>query len=680
MRNQVKDSSWIKQSFMVKGDRVDRLYEAKLRIMSTASYKYTNSQLGGSFVMNPWPQFTPLADTRPRSAYADQPRIKMGRYHSEALDDNMQVVNFRLGVPKFNSLVQFFGDFYSVEANTMARQARGTSVFFQMGRLAGGVVTIGLTPIILAGKAIRFFIDKPSSRYYYLKPAMPLYWNAVTTIVNTIAVNMGIIPRIYPNAQAAFNDGVEWGPDQIAQLHSMMPGIINKSGGLDIYAISTRAQRLANDFNEKMEQALENTQNATTVGSSLRNFIANNWKTAVIPGYAAVSAGKQGYNNIKELLDTYLSTQDGQPLQSDGQTASFEVDTREKSWVDAMTDYFHGERQMGADFVSFRVDHTGTQTESFSSQTGESGISSSINSTSSESREKRFNVMDGNLSDDAISGMIGGAIKAVKEIASGVATQFGIEGVAALAGNAFVDIPDTWQGSSAELGGITLNIPLRAPYGHGFSRLQNLVVPMSCLLAMALPLSSGKHSYTSPFILEMYSEGRCQCSLGMVRDLTFVRGSGDTGWIKGSKYMAVDAQLSIVDLSKIVHMPIAPNFTASNAVVMGAVDMVADVGVGQAARMIGMSEQTISDASTVVSSALMPSTFDEDNKYTSLMAVWGSLPMEAQVNSWRKFKLRATQQRAKFEAWTSPAHLVQWAMGGIAGDVIKAVSTATDRP
>lgn len=679
MRNQVKDSSWIKQSFMVKGDRVDELYESKLRIMTTASYKYTNSQLGGSFVMNPWPQFTKLADTRPPSAYADQPRIKMGRYFSEALDDNMQVVNFRLGVPKFNSLVQFFGGFYSVEANTLARQARGTSVFFQMGRLAGGVVTVGLMPIILAGKAIKFFADKPSSRYYYLKPAMPLYWNAVSTIVNTISVNMGVIPRIYPESQKSFNDGVEWGPDQIKELHRMLPGIINDSGGIDIYAISTRAQRLANDFNEKMEAALSKTPNAQGVKGALQSFIKDTWLKAGVPPLGAAMMVAKGFSTIKDMLDTYLTTQDGLPKDSAGQTASFETDSREKSWIDSMSEYFHGERKMGADFVSFRVDHTGTSTESFSSSTGESGISSSINSTSSSNREKRFNVMDGNVSDDGISALIGGSINAVKDVAMGVASNFGIQGAAALAGNAFADIPDTWQGSSAELGGITLNIPLRAPYGHNFSRLQNLVVPMSCLLAMALPLSSGKHSYASPFILEMYSEGRCQCALGMVKDLTFVRGGGDTGWVKGSKYMAVDAQLSIVDLSKIVHMPISPNFSIGSALVMGATDAVIGATAG-GAKIMGMSEQSIEDASTAISSAMLPSTFDEDNKYTTYMAVLGSLPMEAQVNTWRKFKLRATLNRAQFDSWKSPAHLTQWLMGSWPGDLIKAVSTATDRP
>lgn len=692
MRNTVSDSNWIRDSFMLKDKDAQQLHQAKVRIHSTVKYKYTNSQLGGSFVINPWPQFSQRADIRHTNIYGET--THMGRYYSEAIDDHQQVVHFRMGVPKFNSLTTFFGAFYSPSANVLARQGRAPSLFFEMGRLAGSVVTIGLAPIMHVGKMLRFFTDKPASRYYYLKPTMPLYWNAVSTIVNTITVNMGIIPRIFPESANRLNDGTQWTETDAKALGKMLPGIIREDGGIDIYALSTRAQRLANHFNESMEEYLNNSAKVTKdnpdqgiadfIGESATGeFISSHWTpTKAIEELAEVT-DESMYGTIKGLLDRYLGTVDGQPKGKDqskieGNDMGYEGESRDEGWVNSMLEFFQGERKMGGDFISFRVDHTGTNTESFSNSVKEPSIVSTINSTSSEAREKRFNIADGNLAANGVAGMIGTAAQMAKDFIGGLSEKFGVAGIAALAGNAFIDIPDTWDSSTADVGRTTLNIPLRAPYGHDFSRLQNLIVPMSALMAMALPLSSGKQSYTSPFILEMYNEGRTQISLGMVESLTFTRGVGDVGWIKGSRYMAVDCQLSIVDLSKIVHMPIAPNFSLGQAATMAVTDAVVDGSAGTA-RLLGMQEQTIEDMSTAISASMMPSTFDDDNKYTQYLAVLGSLPMEAQINTFRKFKLRAAQQRAQFNAWKSPAHLTQWAMGGFFGDVIKAVSVATAR-
>jgi hypothetical protein len=676
MRNPIRDTSWIRQSFMLPENGIDPTVDAIRRIQTTASYKFTDTTIGGNFALNALPQFTKYADLKFKNEY-NQGSYGMGRFYSEAIDDHAQLIHVRLGVPKFNSLMRFFGNFYSVEASTLARTGRSTDVFYTVGKIGGSIITVPLMPFLLAGKMLRFFLNKPASRYYYLKPAMPLYWNAVSSIVNGIAVNMGVIPRIGSSDSAELNDGISWSKSDIAKLQSLLPRIIRDDGGIDIYAVSTRAQRLANAFNDALESSLDGITLQNRAELINRKLVK--WKPAPVDPSPGTGEGGGKFINGLEYLKSYLNTSDGK---YDGANAEqSELDTREKSWIDEMAEFYNGERNMGADFVTFRVDHTGSSTESFSNSVKESGIAGQINSMAAGNRDARFNFADGNFSDGIVGTAVGGVLNSAKNFLNGAAESLGVHGIAALAGNAFVDIPDTWDSSSADVGRSTFTIPLRAPYGHDYSRLQNLVIPMAALLAMCLPLSAGKQSYTSPFVLELFNQGRTQIRLGMVESLTFTRGVGETSWLKNGRYMGVDCNITFVDLSKVVHMPLNPGITLTDALgkaVAGAVALPGAVAVAGVSSLLG-GDISVKDAALTAANVMSPGTYDDDNKYTDYLAVLGSLPLEAQINTWRKFKLRLTQQSAEFEAWTSPAHLVNWAMGTIPGDLIKALSTATDR-
>lgn len=78
-----------------------------------------------------------------------------------------------------------------------------------------------LLAVHLLGVGLRFAMGKPSSKFYYLKPTMPLYWNAVNSIVNQIAVNRGIVPRIGGAGQSALNNNYEFSKDELNNLHSL---------------------------------------------------------------------------------------------------------------------------------------------------------------------------------------------------------------------------------------------------------------------------------------------------------------------------------------------------------------------------------------------------------------------------------------------------------------------------
>ena len=99
----------------------------------------------------------------------------------------------RFGVAEYNSLTTFFTNFFDSSMGTLARTGESTGVLYNSGKEAGILFDSPLRPFVVAGRIYRFLDDKPYSKYYYLKPTMPLYWGAVNTIVNNLAVNMGLI-------------------------------------------------------------------------------------------------------------------------------------------------------------------------------------------------------------------------------------------------------------------------------------------------------------------------------------------------------------------------------------------------------------------------------------------------------------------------------------------------------
>lgn len=600
----IKDYQWVRQSFLVKADMLDKI-EQQNRFFSTASLKFTDTTIGGNFCINPPPQFTRTADPKCRSRY--NASKGMGRYYSEAIDDNSQVIHMRFGVPQFNSLTTFFTGFYNTGAGRLARTGRAGGFFYSLGRVAGFVVAIASWPIFLAvygtqaaGLAYRFAMGKPASKFYYMKPTMALYWNAVTTIVNHIATNKGIVPRIF-ESEANTKLGIGLSEADRKTYAKMMPGIIDENGGVDVYKIANRAQRLARQHYKNMEAAL-NKENGD-IASAIKSVFNMNLSDENKP-------------TLKSYLEKWLANQ-----QSD--------DTKSKEAVEALPDYnpdvkeddglmalVKAELDDGSMFASFRVNYTGSVSESFSNSVTDSEIANNFNSMSSQSRSTSFNFAGGNISE-----LIGGAVNGVKDFVAGMADQFSVQGLGALAGAAFVDIPKHWQSSMASLPRSTYTMTLNAPYGNPMSRFLSQDIPLAMLLGGALPLSTGKQSYTSPFLVELYDKGRCQVRLGMIDSLSVTRGTGNLGFTNEGQCLSMEVSFSIIDMSTIMHMPISEGFSFSYDTAF----------------------------------------FDEDTTFTDYMAVLAGMDLADQVYSWRKLKINITRQMKHWDSFFSVSHFVSWA-------------------
>lgn len=620
----ILDEQWAKFAFLVNADDLEKS-DVINRGFSSAYFKFTDTSLGGAMCINPKPQFTRYSDVREPGRLTDriensvgnfQGKTGMGRYYSEAIDDNSQIIHMRFGVPQFNSLTTFFTGFYNSSVARLAKTGRtaGDSFFFKIGQAVGTIFGLVFWPILavnLAGNLARYFFNRPSSKFYYLKPTMITYWSAVNTMVNRIGVGRGLLPSfIKDNKDKRIGDQAV-NDDMLKMLHELMPDVFSETGAYDIYAVANKAQRMAN--------RLQKDDEANFTAGSYTDF--KGYVKSIGQGKLKKPVGRTMFQAIESWIDIEMTTIDEE--KSENSEASIKNDptdtTKPRKSPEKTFEYFKAEMDDGSAFANFRVDYTGAISESFSNSVGESDLASKINSISSQARAATFSFAGGNIVGSALGSAVGGVLDAAGSFVSGAADALGVSGLVGLAGGAFVDIPKNWQSSSASLPRSTYTMQLVSPYGNTVSQINNLYIPLCMLLAGALPLSTGKQSYTSPFICEIYDKGRCQTRLGMIDSLSITRGTGNLGFNKQGHAMAIDISFSIVDMSSVMHMPISQGIAGDDA----------------------------------------ESIFDDETVYSDYMAVLASQDLHSQFYKLPKLKLAAARRVRRIEAITSPS---MWAM------------------
>lgn len=599
--NLPKDADWIKMAFVVNTDDNDQVLLSEQdfanRRYTSASLKYTDTSLGGNIVINPPPQFTRYADIRDKGfRYAandtsgeveitpsDQPSkspIGMGRYYSEAIDDNNQIIHFRFGVAEYTSMTSFFTGFYSSEAASLARAGRYSEGF--IGTILSGTgkaIGLAVAPlfiipiaIIMFGTAARFLLNYPSSKFYSMRPTMPTYWHAVSGLLNQIGVNRGLI---YPEENTTTKkiitgENISSANRENGLFASFLPDEYNENGSLNVYAIANKTKRMQMIYEENLKNAIDTIDvNAENQSEVLRKVLQNrsllnkdnNVNGKSNAGLSLESflkryfdkAGAYAKQVVNNLEDTVSSGTEKSGRSNDGDPSK---DFTPKTEAAGFINHLIANAADGSDWASFRVDYTGAVSESFSNSVAESSIASKINSISRGNREIRHNLSGGN-----VTGLLNNVTQGISSVIAGAASVLHVEGIAALAGSAFVDIPKHWDNSTARLPSASYTMRLGTPYGNPVSQMISIYLPLAMLLAGALPLATGKQSHTSPFLCELHDRGRCMTRLGIIDSLSITRGTSNLGFNNEGQAMAIDVSFTVLDLSSIVAMPISPKFS-----------------------------------------------------------------------------------------------------------------------
>lgn len=593
----IADSQWVRQS--IRADSITYEYEKDniLRFWTGADSTFEDTTLGGSFAINPRPQFTRYADTRAlgisnatEKVRVDKKSISlgMGHYYHEALDSTQQTIHMIFGQAEFNSLSNYFVNYFNLDASRLANSGRWSDKianFFKKGTtLFLGIVfwpvTIAMYGFSKIGDAWSFFMRKPASKYYFMRPNMYLYWSVVSDIVNRIATNSGLTK--FSKKKNVFTQIAETGgsggdPDKfvdegyLAQLTHHFGTIFNESGYINVRRLASRAQRNMNAVDSQL-----NSKSVDDAG--FQKFVKDLMRDRVRGdnGLSGMSldAAKESFDldQAKAFEQRFKSgSGNWDSNKVNGKTAPLEMtiqSTRkdEKSspeqpgfFKDAW-EVFNAEWRDGSAFATFRVDHTGSVSEQFSSSTGQTDLASSFNNTSASARGAKFTLAGGNLSDGFVGSVLGGMLKAAQGVIEGTLSYMGLDGILAL-GAAFADIPEYWQNSSASMPSMSYSMDLISPYGDPLSRMMNIYIPLAMILAAALPLSTGKQSYTSPFLCQVFDKGRAITRLGIVDSLQVTRGTSNLGFNKNKDFLAVNVTFSVKDLSSIMHVPVATGWS-----------------------------------------------------------------------------------------------------------------------
>ena len=713
MAERLKDNLWFRQSFMLPEGKITDT-DMRRRLLTTASFKFTDTTLGGNFAINAPPSYSRFADPRMggridtgrgiafmrstgrmrvtgtasdlEDEIEDQLTSQssgMGVYYSEAIDDNSQLAIMRFGLPAFNSLTSFFGNFYSAEAAQLARTGRMSDDIKQgifsgaitgaagaAGSLLGTMLALPFQPMILLGAMWRKLSHAPASKFYYLKPSMTTYWSAVQTIVNGIGVNIGIVPhKLTPGQQSIYGENAaQFGNKGYTQYVGMLRDVITADGYIDVFALATKAQRRANKYNTNLQNALnEKVTDMKTLAEAIRGARAQMATDAPARSFSSYIADFTSLEYFRPVStgaalagDSVVPNAGGDSGSSEGNDVATDAveqigDRQQFNAGEQVFEFLKGELRDGANFVSFRVDYTGTSSESFNNEVGESGIAQKLNSASASARSARFDFADGNIGFG-----IGTVFNAAKSFMNKTLDKLHMSGLAALFGSAFVDIPHVWQQSVAQLPSASFSMELRSPYANRLSQMQNLYIPLAMILAGGLPLATGKHSYTSPFICELYCKGRVNIRLGIIDSISIERGVGNVGWNNEGYALGINVNFTVKDLSTVMAMPVTTQF--------GAVETLVNAGA-----------QRIGGVVEAVTAGLTKSMYDDDNTFTDYLATIGSLSFQDMIYAGREWRLKRMMLQRDIDKITSPAFWAAQIGATTPGFIMNALALETDR-
>ena len=589
VKNDITDSEWLKLGFMLSTKELGAINSGayKLLFKSTADVKMHDAGFGNARTVNPKPQFTRYCDPRRRGRRSDRNKVTVqetigkngtslgqGRYWSEAYDDNAQHLMLTPSLPHFQSLFTFISRAVDLKKSNTANKGSSTGFMYMAGQVVGGASLMLAFPVLGAALYLGKFLLKYTSSavddsYYTAKPALDVYWSTVNTLVTFMATNIGLLPTELMSKQNSNELGktVKLDAGQMNELKLLAPDIFTNDNYIDVFALSNRLPRL---ISKQLNAERKIIDDAKKNNMTIEQFYAAMKKhkdTPITPestSFTDFINGVKAKNKPKDIANKAKSD-----IKSEGNLKDFKPQTREKDggflktvWEEVSTffsdssDVFQAATSLGSQFVTFDIDHIGSTTDSFSNTFKDIPTKAAFNSASQSVRDINFSMAGGNVLGDPVKAITDGVGDVISGFADGVTAGFS-NVIHALMNGGLVDMPQMWGDSSTNVATHTFKTTLISPYGHPIASLQNLYIPLACILALVLPQNTGRHSHTAPLLVRAYLRGLVDIKLGMLKDLSITRGSTNLSYTKDYRPLSLDISFSITDLSNMVSSPVS---------------------------------------------------------------------------------------------------------------------------
>lgn len=584
------DSDWMTRGFMLDGDTLNEK-DRKNRFFNSADRKFTDSTIGGNIAINTKPQYCRYADPRRPGRRFDREKVSVnnyssnhgwGHYYSRAHDDNAQNLYLEFGVPQFSSLFGFMARAVDRPTSIMANTAR-SPVPYDAAKFIGAAVVFVAFPLLSIAVYTLGFLKKilfgeTTEMYYSLKPAMHMYWGTVSTIATSISTELGVLtPSLLKSEPNKIGSAVEIDQEELDDLRELYPEIFTKSNYIDVYAMAARTQILLND---QITKERELTKKGIITRDEYYGYVQEKVVKKTPGTYDNMLNEILSIGGIFSFLDPKDSPKEPETTGSEEELKSYQEKDElgrykaTKSEIEGKVTkstgaYFDAVNRGGGRYAIFQVEHVGTVTDTFSNEIGEIPLKEKMNSMGGAARDIRFNLAGGNLVGETIKDIATTASDVVMGYLDGA--TFGLSNVLqALLGGGYIDMPKMWKDSNATIAKHTYKIPLHSVYGHPIAHLQQFYIPLSMMLAGALPLSTGKSSYTSPMLCSAYLRGIQNIRLGMITNLSITRGTTNLGFNPtNGRALGFEVTMEITDFSNIIAAPV-------NSGVLGAFNLSLD--------------------------------------------------------------------------------------------------------
>ena len=578
----VTDADWVRNSLMVKGEEIDATLDLK-RYYSSADAKMTDSSLGGAFACNAKTQYTRYSDCRrmgrrknilsPVSIYNNEFNLGMGQFYSEHLDDHAQLLFLEFGVPQFNSIANFLAASVDQPTSVMAKHAAGDSAY-QFGRAVGSVAqflisktwTVIALAVYGAKTLLNITLGSQHAKFYWLKPAMHVYWNTVNNLVSATAMEIGLVQAtVGKPPKGAVGAPVEVTKEDRDRANNVFGNdifgdIVSESGQIDVRALINRANRTVNE-QVKASQLMEGKKQVSV--TEWEDFLYGDVKIPKAqPIEEFINDVMKG--NTLYRMDTKKRRDD--ELQPDDKGSLFTM-LADGSFGDAMIDklkaetsdlkhYLKSAMNGGARYAIFEVQYMGSQSVSFTNRTKDIPTKGILNEVGGKSHDVHFSTAGMNI----VGAGVSKAVMAVTDFAEGVLSSvtFGASNVLiALLGGGFIEMPKMWDDSEMSAQEHTFKMRLSTPYHHPMAEMQKKYIPMHMVLAGALPLATGKASYVSPLLCNAYLRGSVSIELGMIVSASLTSEVGNVGKSMKGRSLAYDMEFKIADFSTLLSAPVS---------------------------------------------------------------------------------------------------------------------------
>jgi len=580
----VLDREWFDLRFIPPSDKMHPV-DARNRYYSTAADKFMDTRIGGSLAINPRAQFCQYSDIRVKNrvhsgdvTVNDAVDSGLGRFYSEVFEDNQQLVFITFGIPRFNSLPDFFLSAIDYRDSYIANTGR-LPTGYDIGSFLGKGIMLAAFPLMTITIWSLKFITKlalgnSSFDYYYLEPTMHMYWSGVNNMVTTLATELGLlIPELMPEGTEADKIGVPAKLDtkDIEEMKSIAPDLLTDNNYIDVFQMAVRPQVLANRMllNEKElydkgdiseydflgyvyeDGVLKERKSAgsTTVDKTNYKISFNRFLTKLTKGDGLFASAPEEKPTEESAKVDAQYTKDGKGMYPVKSTPEKE------SYMSKLTEAIDAGIKEGGMYAIFAVDYTGSVSESFSNSVGNIDTGDKIKSVASTARNMKFNLAGGNIAGETVKDIL----SAGKNMLSGAldSVTFGLSNVIqTLTGSGYVDIPKKWESSEISLPTISYSMQLRRTYNTPLSAIRDELIPFAMILNAVLPLSAGRSSHTSPYLCELFCKGVQHIKLGMITSVSITRATGNLGFDKLKRPLGIDITFTVTDLSSIMTAPV----------------------------------------------------------------------------------------------------------------------------